>query len=58
MKEVPGEIVGTSLEDEDGIALYEVEILSEDGYLHEVYVDAENGEMLGRETEGGNGFDG
>lgn len=63
LKEVPGDILGTSLEDEDGRAIYEVEILGDDGDLHELYVDAESGQLIGHETEArdgseyGEGFD-
>lgn len=63
LNEVPGDILGTSLEDEDGRAIYEVEILGDDGDLHELYVDAESGQLIGHETEArdgseyGEGFD-
>ncbi len=63
LNEVSGDILGTSLEDEDGRAIYEVEILGDDGDLHELYVDAESGQLIGHETEGkdgseyGEGFD-
>lgn len=63
LNEVSGDILGTSLEDEDGRAIYEVEILGGDGDLHELYVDAESGQLIGHETEGrdgseyGEGFD-
>lgn len=55
LNEVSGDILGTSLEDEDGRAIYEVEILGDDGDLHELYVDAESGQLIGHETEGGDG---
>jgi uncharacterized membrane protein YkoI len=54
--DVPGEVKETELENEGGSAVYEVEVLGEDGKLHEVAVDAGNGQVLGQETED-NGFD-
>ena len=49
---VPGEVKETELEREGGSAVYEVEVASEDGKLHEVTVDASNGRILGQEMEG------
>ncbi len=51
LAEVSGEIVGLGLDDEAGRAVYQVEVLDQDGRLHEIFVDAENGEILGQTTE-------
>ena len=48
---VPGEVKDTELENEGGSTIYEVEIAGKDGKLHEVAVDADNGQVLGQETE-------
>jgi uncharacterized protein HemX len=48
---VPGEVRETELEREGGSAIYEVEVLGEDGKFHEVAVSASDGEVLGQETE-------
>ncbi len=48
---VPGEVREVELESENGFVVYEVEIAGEDGRLHEVIVDAGNGEILGQEIE-------
>lgn len=50
---VPGEVREVELESESGFVVYEVEVAGNDGTLHEVVVDAGNGEVLARETEGG-----
>lgn len=49
--EIPGDVVGTGLDDEYGSAFYEVDILANDGSLHEVEVDASSGEILSHTTE-------
>jgi hypothetical protein len=48
---VPGQVKEIELESEGGSAVYEVEILGKDGKFHEVAVDADNGKVLGQETE-------
>jgi len=50
---VPGEAVEVELENEGGYVVYEVEVAGDDGRLHEVVVDAGNGEILGQEIEEG-----
>lgn len=50
---VPGEARGVELENESGFVVYEVEVAADDGSLHEVVVDAGNGEFLGQEMEEG-----
>ncbi len=47
----PGEVQATELDDEAGKVVYNVEILGDDGNLHEATVDAESGDVLGSETE-------
>lgn len=44
--EVPGKIGHVELENEDGVAVYGVEILATDGSKHDVKVDANNGKVL------------
>lgn len=51
LKAVQGEVKETELEREGGSAVYEVEVLGEDGKLHEVAVSASDGRVLGQETE-------
>lgn len=50
----PGRIVENKLDDENGFAVWEIETFDEDdGLLHEVKVNAENGDILSYETKGG-----
>jgi uncharacterized protein HemX len=51
LKAVQGEVKETELEREGGSAVYEVEVLGEDGKLHEVAVSASDGRVLSQETE-------
>lgn len=48
---VPGEAREVELDSESGFVVYEVEVAGKDGSLHEVVVDAGNGEVLGKEVE-------
>lgn len=43
----PGQVVEVELEEERGVWLYEVEILTPDGRLIEIELDAETGDILG-----------
>lgn len=44
---VPGQVLGTELEDEDGVIAWEVEIAATtDGSEHELTIDATSGEVL------------
>jgi hypothetical protein len=52
---VPGEVRETELEREGGATIYEVEVAGKDGRLHEVAVSANDGKVLGQETEGDEG---
>jgi uncharacterized membrane protein YkoI len=45
---VPGEVREVELESESGFVVYEVEVAGNDGTVHEVIVDAGNGEVLAR----------
>lgn len=42
----PGQILKAELDDEDGILVYELKILSSDGRVVEVVYDARTGELL------------
>ena len=53
LTEVPGEVVEVEFETEDGIDIYEVEILTADGEEMEVEIDANTGEVLEVEEERG-----
>ncbi len=48
---VPGSVKEIELEREGGAAIYEVEIAGNDGKLHEVAVSADDGKVLGQQTE-------
>ena len=50
--EVPGEIREVDLEREDGMQIYEIEILSVDGVEMEVEIAADTGDVLEIEAEG------
>jgi uncharacterized membrane protein YkoI len=52
---VPGEVKEIELEREGGATIYEVEVAGKDGKLHEVTVSANDGQVLGQETEGDEG---
>ncbi len=47
----PGRVLEAELEDEDGQAVYEIEIASDVGGVHEIKVDAQSGELLSSEVE-------
>jgi uncharacterized membrane protein YkoI len=46
-----GEIVGVEFESEDGRHVYEFEVVTPDGRLLEIYVDAATGRILEREDD-------
>ncbi|RJE89457.1 PepSY domain-containing protein [Paracoccus onubensis] len=50
-KDFPGEIVEIQLELEDGILIYEFDILSPDGRLNEIEIEAATGRVLEVEEE-------
>ncbi|WLR52053.1 PepSY domain-containing protein [Bacillus tianshenii] len=50
LKEVPGTVVDTELEDEDGIVVYGVEIETKDGTAKDVKIDAVTGKVLKIDT--------
>jgi len=43
---IAGKVLEVELEKEDNEIVYEIEILSSDGIIHEVYVDARTGKLL------------
>lgn len=49
--EVAGEVQEVELDDEDGMMVYEVEILGADGSEYEVEIAADTGEVLETEAE-------
>ncbi len=52
LAEVPGEVVEIELEREDGMQVYEVEILTADGTEMEVEIAAGTGDVLEVEADG------
>ena len=42
----PGKVLEVELEKESGRIIYEIELLAEDGQVHEIKVDAKNGAVL------------
>jgi uncharacterized membrane protein YkoI len=47
----PGQLVEAELEREDGVYLYEIKILSADGTVHKLYLDAATGEVIKRKEK-------
>lgn len=47
----PGDVIEVELEDEDGIIVYEIEIVTPDGRLLEIEINATTGEVLTVETD-------
>ena len=47
----PGQVLEAELENEEGKAVYEIEIASTNGVVTEIKVDAQTGELLGSEIE-------
>ena len=47
----PGQVLEAELENEEGKAVYEIEIASATGAVTEITVDAQSGELLGSEVE-------
>lgn len=47
----PGRIVEVELEDKDGLWLYEIEVLTPEGRLIEIELDARTGAILGYEED-------
>lgn len=48
---IPGRLLDLELEREHGRIVYELEVVDEQGRVHEIYLDAETGEWLGEELE-------
>ena len=42
----PGEIIDVEIEKEAGLVVYELEIVGDDGIVHEIYIDARTGDIL------------
>ena len=51
LAEVPGEVQEVEFETEDGMEIYEIEIMTADGTEVEVEIDATTGDVLEIETE-------
>lgn len=49
---VPGLVIKAELDDDDGVQIYEVEIVNADGIEMEVKINAETGEILEAEEDG------
>ncbi|KRW95296.1 PepSY domain-containing protein [Paracoccus sp. MKU1] len=47
----PGRVIEVDLDEEDGMTLYEVELVTEDGRLIEVEIDAASGRILTLDEE-------
>ena len=52
LEEVPGEVQDVELETEDGMQVYEIEILTADGLEMEVEIAAATGDVLEIEADG------
>lgn len=50
--EVPGLVIEAELDDDDGVQIYEVEIVNANGIEMEVKINAETGEILEVEEDG------
>lgn len=46
LEQVPGEVVSAELEHEQGIMVYEVEIVTQQGVKYEIDVDVNSGEVI------------
>ncbi len=46
-----GKVLEVELEQKSGKIIYEVEILAEDGVVHELYIDAKTGDVLRSKVE-------
>lgn len=52
-----GRVIEIELDRDDGLYVYEMELVSAQGRLYEVYVDATNGQIIELEAEHGEPFD-
>lgn len=50
-KQIPGRVLEVELEREDGLLIYELEILDEQGRVWEIEIDARNGKIIKRERD-------
>ena len=51
LQKVPGTVLDLERDDEDGVAVIEVEVRAQDGSIHEVTIDATSGAVLEVEEE-------
>lgn len=58
LQAVPGTVVKTELDNENGFVVYSVEVKSADGTVTDVKVDAGNGQVLAQESEANDGQEG
>ncbi len=45
-RKYPGKILEVELEKEDGLVIYEIEILTQSGIVQELHINASNGEVI------------
>jgi hypothetical protein len=50
-RDYPGRIIEIELEEEDGLFVYELELVDDGGFVWEIEIDARTGALLGREQE-------
>ncbi|HKK15344.1 MAG TPA: PepSY domain-containing protein [Gammaproteobacteria bacterium] len=50
-RDYPGRIIEVELEEEDGLYIYEMEIVNEEGVVTELDIDASDGKVLKAEEE-------
>lgn len=48
---LPGRIIGTEFEEDDGRYVYEFKVISPSGRVREIYVDAASGAILSEEDD-------
>ena len=48
---IPGRLLDLEVEREHGRIVYKLEVVDKLGQVHEIYLDAQNGEWLGQELE-------
>jgi len=48
---IPGRLLDLEVEHEHGRLVYELEVVDDQGRVHEIYLDAKSGEWLGREID-------
>lgn len=48
---IPGRLLDLEVEREHGRIIYELEVVDENGEVHKIYLDAQNGKWLGEELK-------